>query len=135
MTNFLTMLKVKSLTVTPQRLEILNLLSSNKHVNVDQLYALLQKSFPSISLATVYKNINVMLENSLLSEVQIPSKKSVYEINESEHSHVLCTSCNEILDLDLELSELFKNAEELSQYILHNASVVLSGVCPACHKK
>lgn len=132
MLDIVAMLKEKSLTVTPQRVEIVTLLSSHQHINVDELYLFLHASFPSISLATVYKNINIMLEKALLSEVQVPNKKNVYEIKKEEHSHVVCSSCNEILDIDLDTQKLFEEAQNKSSYILDHSNIVFSGICAAC---
>lgn len=132
MLNIAGLLKEKKLTVTPQRVEIVNLLSTNRHINVDELYALLHTNFPSISLATVYKNINTMLESEILSEVQIFNAKNVYELAKEEHSHIVCTSCNEILELPIDLQVIYKEAESKSAYSLKSASLVFSGKCPRC---
>ena len=132
MLDYVTLLKEKTLTVTPQRLEIVSLLSSNQHINVDELYVLLHNNFPSISLATVYKNINVMLEKLLLSEVQIPNKKNVYELMKEEHCHLMCLECHEILDLKLDITKLIKEAELKSGYSIYSSDLVFSGVCPSC---
>ena len=135
MLDYVELLKAKGLTVTPQRVEIVNILASSQHINVDELYALLRSGFPSISLATVYKNINVMLEKFLLSEVQVPNKKNVYEIMKNEHSHVVCTECEEILDLDIDVSKLYSSAALKSGYALSTSSIIFSGVCAKCSKQ
>ena len=134
MLDYVALLKEKALTVTPQRVEIVSLLSLNQHINVDELYALLHNSFPSISLATVYKNINVMLERSLLSEVQIPNKKNVYEMMVEEHSHLMCLQCHEILDLKIDTSNLIEEVESKSGYSINNSNIVFCGVCSSCTK-
>ncbi|WP_415249470.1 Fur family transcriptional regulator [Sulfurimonas sp.] len=134
MLNVVALLKEKSLTVTPQRVEIVTLLSTHQHINVDELYALLYASFPSVSLATVYKNINIMLKKLLLSEVQIPNKKNVYEIMKAEHSHVVCLECNEILDLTINTSELLEAAELQSGFSIDTSSLIFCGTCASCTK-
>lgn len=134
MLDIVALLKEKSLAVTPQRVEIVTILSANEHINVDELYALLYVSFPSISLATVYKNINIMLEKSLLCEVQIPNKKNVYAIIKKEHSHVVCLECNEILDLTLDTSELLEAAELQSGFSIDTSSLIFCGICASCSK-
>jgi len=132
MMDVVTLLKEKNLTVTPQRVEIMNILSSRGHINIDELYKLVHISFPSISLATVYKNINIMLEKLLLSEVQIPSKKNVYEIRKDEHAHVTCTSCDAIMDIDLQADDVISQVQEKSGFTLNSSSMIFSGVCQSC---
>ncbi|MBC8236931.1 MAG: transcriptional repressor [Helicobacteraceae bacterium] len=132
MLDIISLLKEKKLTVTPQRVEIVNLLSTNRHINVDELYALLHSSFPSISLATVYKNLNTMLANKILSEVQIPNKKNLYELAKEEHSHVVCTECDAILELVVNLEEIYKEAHQKSDYSLESSRLVFTGKCSEC---
>lgn len=132
MIDFVALLKEKNLTVTPQRIEIVNILSSSGHINIDELYKKVHISFPSISLATVYKNINIMLEKLLVSEVQIPNKKNVYELSKEEHSHVTCTECDAIMDIQLDTDEVLRKAQEKSGFKLHGSSVIFSGVCQEC---
>jgi Fur family peroxide stress response transcriptional regulator len=134
MNKYIDLLKSKHLTVTPQRLEIVNLFSQQIHLNIDQLYKLVHKSFPSISLATVYKNINIMLEKNFLMEIQIPGKKSIYELVKDEHSHLTCMKCNEIIDIFLDTSELYAEAESLSDFKLQSSSIVFTGVCASCQE-
>ena len=132
MLNIVELLKEKKLTVTPQRVEIVNLLSTNRHISVDELYALLHSTFPSISLATVYKNINTMLANEILSEIHISNSKNVYELTKEEHSHILCSKCNEIVELTVDLKKIYKEVELKTAYALKSASLVFSGICSEC---
>lgn len=134
MNSYVDLLKGNNLTVTPQRLEIVKLLSAHGHLNIDDLYRLLMLSFPSISLATVYKNMNTMLEKLFLSEVQIPNKKNVYELYKENHSHVICSSCAEIVDIYLDAATLLREAETKSHFTLETSSIIFNGLCSKCQK-
>jgi len=130
--NFVALLKENNLKVTPQRLTIVEELYTHGHVNIDDIYKALQSKFPSVSLATIYKNINAMIEISFLSEVKIPKQKSVYELTKMEHSHVVCSECNSIMDVAVDTSDLLKQASELSDYTLSRSSIVFNGICKDC---
>lgn len=132
--NFVTLLKDNNLKATPQRLSIVEELYTNGHMNIDQLYQALLKKFPSISLATIYKNINAMLEICFLSEVKLPNAKNVYELAKEEHFHVMCSKCNEVVDIILDVSKLCEQAKQTSNYTLQNSSIVFDGICPSCSK-
>ena len=134
MNTYVELLKQKKLTVTPQRLEIVSILSSKGHLSIEELYKLLSVNFPSISLATVYKNIHTMLEKVFLSEVQIPNKKNVYELLKEEHSHLVCSSCNQIIDIKIDIQNLLKEAETKSDFRLESSSIVFNGVCSTCQE-
>jgi Fur family peroxide stress response transcriptional regulator len=108
------------------------ILYKNGHINIDDLYKLLQNKFPTLSLATIYKNIKVMSDKLFLSEVKIPYQKNVYELTKKEHSHVVCSKCNSIMDIDLDTSNILSQAESISNYRLNKSSIVLNGICPKC---
>ena len=107
----------------------------NGHINIDDLYKSLQSKFPSLSLATIYKNINTMCEKLFLSEVKIPHKKNVYELSKKEHSHVICSKCNTIIDINLDISTILNKAKQISKFNLNTSSIVFNGICPNCLDK
>ncbi len=133
--NYETLLHEHKLKVTPQRLGILTLMYRAGHIDIEELSVQIKKQFSSISLATLYKNINAMLKNGLISEVKVPNMKSKYEILKPPHVHLLCQSCSEFIDLDLNTDTLLNEASRKSHYKLLETNVVLSGLCEKCQKK
>ena len=101
-------------------------------MNVDNLYNSLLVKFPSISLATIYKNINIMLEKGFLLEVKLSDQKNVFELAKEEHSHVTCRKCNLVVDIDLEMDDILQKVKSVSNYKLSSNSVIFNGICPRC---
>jgi len=132
MNNYTTLLREHNLKATPQRLEITNALYLNGHVSIEKLYEIMLEKFNSISLATIYKNINLMLEAAFIQEVKIPNAKSVYELTKESHSHAVCRNCNEIMDISLDLSAVESLASKTSLYKIEHSDLVLSGLCEKC---
>ncbi len=132
MINYTDELRKHNLKATPQRLAISNALYTHGHMNIEALYDLMLKKFNSISLATIYKNINLMMENSFIQEVKIPNTKSVYELTKSAHSHLVCDSCGEVEDITLDLDNIVSEALKKSSFKIDKANLVLSGVCQNC---
>jgi len=130
--NYITLLKDNNLKATPQRLSIVEELYNHGHMNIDQLYQSMLSKFPSISLATIYKNINTMIEICFISEVKIPNTKSVYELTKQEHSHIVCSECGEVMDITLDVSKLCDQAKAKSHYTLKHTSIIFDGICPSC---
>jgi len=130
--SYIEQLQNKNLKVTPQRLEIVDIITQQGHITIDNLYQSLQKKFPTLSLATVYKNINTMQEKEFVSEVKIPNQKNVYEIKKKKHSHIICTKCSNIIDINIDISDVIIKAKQASNYIVEDSSVVFSGICPKC---
>jgi len=134
MNNYTEILRAHHLKATPQRLEITAALDFHGHLNVDTLYNMMLKKFDSISLATIYKNINLMLESAFIQEVKIPDAKSVYELTKAIHSHAVCSECGHIEDLSVDLSSIKEYASEITHFQIDNASLVFSGLCKSCQK-
>ncbi|MEA3369732.1 MAG: Fur family transcriptional regulator [Campylobacterota bacterium] len=132
MNNYTDILRQHNLKATPQRLEITNALYQNGHISIEKLYDIMLKKFSSISLATIYKNVNLMLEASFIQEVKVPNAKSVYELTKDTHSHIICHSCGEIMDIELDLDSVISNATKHSNYKIDKSDLVLSGTCQNC---
>lgn len=126
------LLREHNLKVTPQRLGILSLMQSAGHLDVEELFVLIKKQFSSISLATLYKNINAMLKSSLITEIKIPKRKSKYEIAKAPHIHLLCQKCNEFIDVNVNIDSIVDEASMKSHYQLLDSSIVLCGLCEKC---
>ena len=134
MTNYTNLLKEYDLKVTPQRVAIVEELYINGHMNIDDLYKKLLSKFPSVSLATIYKNINAMVEKVFLSEVKIPNTKSVYELVKTEHAHLVCSCCGYIEDIMLDATSILSEASKSSSFQINSANIVLNGICSNCSK-
>ena len=132
MQNSETLLREHGIKVTPQRLSIVDELYGQVHMSVDELYTAIKKKFPSISLATVYKNINAMLEKAFILEVKIPNHKSKYELSKMSHSHVMCEACGKVEDISLDLQAVAQKAANLSSYKINDDALILTGICPNC---
>lgn len=130
--NFESMLRSKNLKATPQRLSILRAMQRLGHITIDEIYDLIKKDQPSISLTTIYKNIASMQEADILRKVQIPGHKSRFEIACHEHLHVSCEKCGALQDVFLDTDILSKECASLTGYKLHDVSAVFSGICPKC---
>lgn len=113
--NYLEILKEKNLKVTPQRISILKVLSKHEHPNIDELYEQIKLEYPSISLATVYKNLNTMIDEGLVIELSIPNNKSKYDIYENEHVHLVCNKCKSVFDLSKDVAKLEEYHENLQK--------------------
>ena len=133
MTNYADTLREHNLKATPQRIAIVDALFLNGHVSTESLYSIMLKKFSSISLATIYKNINLMLENCLIHEVKLPLSKSVYELTKSSHSHLLCKKCGNIEDVVIDLGALVDKISKTTEFQIDKTDFILSGNCKNCH--
>ena len=97
--QYVSLLKQSGLKVTPQRLSVLRILDRHTHPTIDELYDEIFKENPSVSLATVYKNLNTLKDEGLVVEVNIVNQKARYDIYEHPHIHVVCENCGRFEDM------------------------------------
>lgn len=132
MENYSYLLNSNDLKATPQRLAILEIIEMKGHINIDELYKNVKSKFNSISLATIYKNINAMLEKTVLAEVKLPNNKNVYELVKQNHSHLLCKNCGAVIDIDLSTEQIEQTVTQEHNFSIDKTDVVLSGICKNC---
>ncbi len=130
--NYELLLRERNMKVTPQRLGILTLMYDYGHISIEDLYEKIRKQFSSISLATLYKNVNAMVSVSLLKEVKVPNMKSKYEIVKTPHAHLLCESCGALEDLQINMDEVSHLLESKSDFKVNETDLIFSGICHNC---
>lgn len=130
--NYELLLRERNMKVTPQRLGILTLMHDYGHISIEELYEKIKKQFSSISLATLYKNVNAMIGVSLLKEVKVPNMKSKYEIVKTPHAHLLCQSCGALEDFEMNMEEVSHLLELKSDFKVNETDLVFSGTCHNC---
>lgn len=114
--NYIEMLKEKGLKATPQRICVLKSLDKHTHPTIDELYNDIKEIYPSISLATVYKNLNALIDSNIAVEVNIPNKKSKYDIYAKPHIHVVCDKCGCVHDVFQDDIDLKSCREDIEQH-------------------
>jgi len=127
-------LKENGYKVTPQRLAIYNVLKSNKkHPCVDSIYNELQSKFPTMSLATVYKSLEVFKNLGLVQELNVGEGSFRYDANIIPHPHVICLKCGKIDDIESsDFLNLTDYAEAKTGYRITGQQVYFYGYCPKC---
>ena len=130
-------LRERDYRITPQRLAILKILAvSEGHPSVEKIYTQVKKTFPTTSLATVYKTLIVMKEIGEVLELGFSDDSNRYDGNKPyPHPHLICIECKKILDP--ELGSLKDMTHELAQdtgfNIVHHR-LDFFGICPECQK-
>jgi Fur family peroxide stress response transcriptional regulator len=130
--NYLELLKQNKLKITPQRSVILQQINKSGHIDIDTLYAYVKNQFPNISLATLYKNINAMLEKTILKEVKITGIKTKYEITKDEHIHTICNNCGKVEDLFIDTKNINQAIQNQSDFIIDKCDMNFFGICKDC---
>ena len=100
----------KRLKVTPQRIVILEaIIKLNNHPTAENIIEYIRKNHPNISVATVYKVLDVLVENGLIKKVKTEKDFMRYDAIMESHHHIYCSDSDRIEDYnDKELTELLE---------------------------
>jgi Fur family peroxide stress response transcriptional regulator len=123
--------------LTPQRIELVRLITNSKdHPNAAQLFEQVKVIFPTISFATVYKTLALLKELGEVIEISLHDDNHFDAIRPSPHPHLICTSCNTILDGELQapIQTLVDEIQDISGYQIHRQQLIFYGLCPDCQK-
>ena len=122
------------IAVTHQRQVLFEVMQSIPgHPSPEEVYERVQASIPSISLATVYKNIHLFIASGLFREVSLHHGSLRVEMNDHPHHHMVCTRCKAIYDLDeAQLGHMPQPHRLPNGFIAERYSVDVLGLCSAC---
>lgn len=131
------LLKQRGLKVTPQRLAILNfLMHTNEHPTAETIYKKLVSDFPTMSLATVYKTLEVLKNTGLIQELNVGEGSFRYDVKTTPHPHIVCLGCGKVEDLDESIfKDLLEEVKKHTDYKVVGQKLYFYGYCPACQKK
>ena len=129
------------LSVTHQRLAIFEALaSSREHPSAEQLHKAVQRQIPTLSLATVYKNLEALKAIGAVADVNPLHEQGRYEAAlpgtgaGQRHHHLVCVSCKKVRDLhDSELDRL--RVRDAQGFDVRAVRVQAEGLCPECQAR
>jgi len=132
--EFRQLCRMHNLAATHQRQKIYEALVSRPgHYSPEEIYDQVKQDLPSISLATVYKNLKTFVQAGMLRDVSLHHGAWRIDANPLPHHHLVCTRCHSITDLDLDLIQPVKLKGRLpSGFRMEKFNVEVQGTCKAC---
>lgn len=123
--------------MTPQRSIILEELKRSKiHPTADQIYELVRKRMPRVSLATVYRNLEKLTQEGLIQTVELGGCPRRYDGWVGEHVHVRCIDCGKLEDISGGVvPRVSQRVGRLSGYRILGLRLEFTGHCPECRKR
>ena len=124
------------LRMTHQREIILEeLRRCTTHPTADELYERIKKKLPRISLATVYRNLEILSEAGLIKKLEISGRQKRFDWDPQDHDHVYCTQCHRVDNIPT-ASTPFSTVDSGQQkgYRITGCRIEFYGLCPNCQK-
>jgi Fur family ferric uptake transcriptional regulator len=122
---------------TPQRRVVLEELRHLKsHPTAAELYAIVRRRLPRISLGTVYRNLEVLHEDGMIRKMEFAGAESRFDGTLDRHDHVRCTECGRIEDIyPSSPDQALHSPAELAGYQVEGYRLEYFGSCPSCRMK
>ncbi len=121
-----------------QRELIYNTLKSNPcHPTADYLYSLIKPLYPPLSLGTLYRNLNQMVERGRIKKISGLNQADRFDHIVQVHAHIICEICGKVEDVFLseELSRQLNKSAEKTAFKINRREIIFNGICKECIKK
>jgi Fur family transcriptional regulator, peroxide stress response regulator len=117
-----------------QRERILGILrGTNTHPTASWVYDELKKEFNNLSMGTVYRNINILIDQNLVQKIESGSSFDRFDANIEQHYHFVCKECGSIDDLPIAaFDDLNEKINQMTEYQAEKHRLDFHGVCPGC---
>ncbi len=125
-------LKERGLKVTPQRVAIYEAIVNLKnHPTAENVIEYIKTNHPNISVGTVYKVLDSLVENELLKKVKTEKDIMRYDAILSNHHHLYCIETERIEDyedenLNVLISNYFKN-KKIKNFKVQDIKLQITG--------
>ena len=122
--------------MTQQREVILEVLRGTfAHPTADEVYAMVRKRLPKVSLGTIYRNLERMSESGMIQKIDGCGPQKRFDGNIEVHYHARCLECGRIDDVPIKPTKRIENTvmKETGYEILGHRTLFL-GICPKCKK-
>ena len=130
----------KFIRKTKQREIILEeLCKLTSHPTADELYFIVKKRLPNISLGTVYRNLEYMSQEGMIRKIEVRGKLKRFDGNTEKHFHMRCIKCDRIFDLFLndysEIDSLFSDFKtNINHFKVLDYDFEIQGICEECQE-
>lgn len=125
------------LSNTNQRRVIIEELRRLKsHPTADELYEIVRKRLPTISLGTVYRNLDVLSDCGEILKLEFAGKQRRFDGDVRRHCHLRCVSCGAVEDISIEGIDLIER--EFDKFVggrIRSVRMEFSGYCRLCAER
>lgn len=117
---------------TFQRGLILEALHMLPHPTAAQVYSYVSQKYPSISKATIYRNLAQLADNQIIRQIHMPGGGDHFDHMMHPHYHFHCQKCLNVFDMDLPYDEKLNSLTQTNGFDIQGHSLIFTGICDKC---
>jgi len=103
------------------------------HATAEQVFDFVVAELPTVSKATVYRNLSQMAETGELVNIGNFGGSAHYDHNRHKHYHFTCDSCKRIFDINAHIPDLHAGIAGMDGHEIRGHSLNFSGLCRDCN--
>jgi Fur family transcriptional regulator, ferric uptake regulator len=121
--------------MTKQRKVILEELKKvTSHPTAEDLHFLVRKRLPKISIATVYRNLEILSAEGMVLKMDLAGAQRRFDGTPENHYHIRCSKCGRVDDVDMGIIPMIdETAAKFCGYKVASHWIEFTGVCPDCN--
>ena len=108
--------------------------ATNSHPTADELFQMIRRKLPTISLATVYRNLNFLSEIGEIRKLAMPGMPDRFDWRMDPHDHMVCDTCGQVVDFVLP-HDLGQEIASACGAQVDGYTLVAHGTCAHCRVK
>jgi Fur family transcriptional regulator, peroxide stress response regulator len=135
--NVISILREHSIQPTPQRIAVAeSTLWTKAHPTADTVWTSVKRKHPTISRATVYNVLNLLVNKGLLRTHILTDGATVFDPNMEHHHHFICVVCGLVRDFEsakFDKMDIRQEVQEIGSMLV--TQIQVRGVCNSCRDK
>ena len=96
------------------------------------MYDAVREKHPSISRATVYRNLNVLTEQGEVLHIPVAGGADRYDFRCDCHYHAICRECGVVYDVEMPSEGLLSSVRDTHGFLIEGFDIIFTGLCPDC---
>lgn len=120
--------------MTNQRRVLIETLDrKNWHPTADEVYQVVKKKAPKVSLGTVYRNLDILSKQGAITKIEEVGTQRLYDGNPKPHYHVKCLKCGKVCDVPEEaIKWVHKPLVDMPDFTITGHRLIFEGYCSCC---
>ncbi len=133
--TFIDTLRSRGYRITPQREMIIEAIAhGGRHIDAEEIYTQIQQKVRSVNIATVYRTLDLLVEQGLASRIDLGQGRVIYATYQhGPHIHLVCRQCGQVMDANQDLLASFtRQLQDQYHFTADLQHISILGLCPDC---
>ena len=133
--TFIETLRRRGYRVTPQREMVISVIAhSGRHMTAEDIFEEVQTRSRVVNIATVYRTLDLLVEEGLASRADLGSGRVVYAtVGHGPHAHLVCRHCGYVIDVEIGPFEPWlQHIQAQCGFTCNVPHFVVYGLCAGC---